>query len=63
MTYIYEDYYETIKDLGEGSMGTVKLAKHKKTGEEFAVKYMKKAKKNETEILYQKREIEALKLC
>lgn len=33
-------------------MGTVKLAKHKKTGVEYAVKYMKKAKKKEDEILY-----------
>lgn len=62
-TYDYDDFYTTIKELGEGSMGTVKLAKHKKTGAEYAVKYMKKAKKNEQEILYQKREIEALKMC
>lgn len=62
-TYNLEDFYEVIKDLGEGSMGVVKLAKHKKTGEEFAVKCMKKAKKSEAETLLQKREIEALKLC
>ena len=25
-TYDYDDFYDNIKDLGEGSMGTVKLA-------------------------------------
>lgn len=58
-----EDYYEIIKDLGEGSMGVVRLGRHKKTGQEYAVKTMKKAKRNENETLLQKREIEALKLC
>lgn len=58
-----EDYYEILRDLGEGSMGIVRLAKHKTTGKEFAVKEMKKSKKNEAETLLQKREIEALKLC
>jgi hypothetical protein len=33
-------------------MGSVWLAEHKESGEEFAVKYMKKAKKVESEILY-----------
>ena len=44
-------------------MGIVRLARHKTTGKEFAVKEMKKSKKNEAETLLQKREIEALKLC
>lgn len=44
-------------------MGVVKLARHKRTGQEYAVKCMKKAKRNENESLLQKREIQALKLC
>ena len=56
-TYLLEDFYTVIKDLGEGSMGVVRLAKHKRTGKQYAVKCMKKAKRNENESLLQKREI------
>lgn len=46
-TFNFEDVYETLKELGGGSMGTVYECKHKKSGNKFAVKHMKKAKKNE----------------
>lgn len=36
------DDYELTKVLGTGSFGQVKLGRHKKTGEYFAVKMIKK---------------------
>jgi len=44
-------------------MGEIKLAVHKKTGEEFAAKIIKKANRSEKELELQRREIEALKMC
>jgi serine/threonine protein kinase len=40
----FYDFYEEIKPLGSGSMGEVKLCKHKERKEEYAVKIIKKAK-------------------
>ena len=62
-TFNFDDVYDSKEKLGEGSMGSVYECVHKKTGFKFAVKHMKKAKKNEQEVLYQRRELETMKMC
>ena len=42
------EYYEIGKTLGKGQFGLVKLAVHKKTGQQVAIKQVKK--KNMTHI-------------
>ncbi len=37
-----EDFYEIRRNLGKGKFGQVKLALHKKTGKEVAIKCIKK---------------------
>jgi serine/threonine protein kinase len=59
----FKEYYEVGKVLGAGSMGEVKMCKHKKTGTSCAVKIIKKANKSEKELELQRREIEALQFC
>jgi serine/threonine protein kinase len=36
------DYYSLDKTLGQGQFGLVKLASHKKTGQQVAIKTVKK---------------------
>ena len=57
------DYYEFVKDLGQGKFGIVKLAIHRKSGKKVAVKLMNKTTMNELEKELMMREIENLKLC
>lgn len=40
------DYYDLQSNLGEGSFGLVKLATHKKSGQQVAIKTIKKKDKN-----------------
>jgi len=52
LSYVFEDVYKTGKELGGGSMGVVFQCEHKETKLQYAVKHMKKAKKDVSEILY-----------
>ena len=56
-------YYTLDKTLGQGQFGTVKLATHKKTRKQVAIKQVKKKDMNYLEVLQQRREIEVLKIC
>ena len=56
-------FYELKQDLGKGKFGVVKLAVCKETGEQVAIKIIKKRDVPLTELELQKREIEVLKLC
>jgi serine/threonine protein kinase len=44
------DYYEFIKDLGQGQFGVVKLGVHKMTGKKVAIKTIKKGNMSATEM-------------
>lgn len=55
------DFYDVDKKkLGEGHIATVKKAKHKSSGEEFAIKTMQKKEISEDKVA---QEIDALKKC
>ena len=58
-----DDFYELKGDLGKGKFGQVRLAVHKKTGKEVAIKLIKKKDMKLRELELQKREIEVLKMC
>jgi serine/threonine protein kinase len=58
-----EEYYEIKRDLGKGKFGQVKLAVHKKSQKEVAIKVIKKKNMTLKELELQKREIEVLKIC
>jgi calcium-dependent protein kinase len=57
------DFYELGKTLGKGQFGLVKLATHKVTGVQAAIKTVKKANMKPIEVFQQRREIEVLKMC
>lgn len=60
----YRNIKETYKiesTLGKGSFATVKKAKHRASGERFAVKVLSKKKMNEEDKLAMQTEIEILK--
>jgi len=57
------EYYELGKTLGKGQFGLVKLAVHKKTGQQVAIKQVKKKNMTHIEVFQQRREIEVLKMC
>jgi len=57
------DYYTLGKELGAGKYGVVGLATHKLTGQDVAVKMLKKAKLSIEELALAKREIEIMKVC
>ncbi len=58
-----EDFYDIQGDLGKGKFGQVKLAVHKKTQRQVAIKVIKKKNMTLKELELQKREIEVLKVC
>lgn len=58
------DYYNTSKKvLGKGKFGIVKLATHKKTGKEVAIKIVSKTEMSPEDLELQRNEIEILKVC
>ena len=57
------DFYELGKTLGKGQFGLVKLANHKVTNAQVAIKTVKKANMKPIEVFQQRREIEVLKMC
>ena len=57
------DFYNLDKTLGKGQFGLVKLATHKKTKQQVAVKQVKKKNMTHIEVFQQRREIEVLKMC
>lgn len=57
------DFYELGDNLGKGKYGLVKAAVHKKTGQEVAVKIIKKKELSLKDLELLKREIEVLKVC
>ena len=57
------DYYELGENLGKGKYGLVKAATHLKTGQECAVKIIKKKELSIKDLELLKREIEVLKVC
>ena len=63
-TSSYRNIKETYKiesTLGKGSFATVKKAKHRISGERFAVKVLSKKKMNEEDKVAMQTEIEILK--
>ena len=57
------DFYDVSTVLGKGQFGMVKLAAHKKTGKNVAIKTVKKSNMKPIEVFQQRREIEVLKMC
>ena len=58
------DYYDMSKKvLGKGKFGIVKLATHKKTGKEVAIKMVSKTEMSPEDLELQRNEIEILKVC
>jgi len=57
------DFYDIKDTLGKGKFGLVKLAVHKKSGKNVAVKIMSKKEMTTSDIELQRREIEILKMC
>jgi serine/threonine protein kinase len=57
------DYYEVKGSLGKGKFGLVKLAVHKKTKKNVAIKILNKAEMASEDFECQRREIEVLKMC
>lgn len=58
------DYYDVSKKvLGKGKFGIVKLAEHKKTGKEVAIKMVSKTQMSPEDLELQRNEIEILKVC
>jgi len=57
------DFYTLSDTLGQGQFGLVKLATHKKTGQQVAIKTVKKKDMKSIEVYQQRREIEVLKMC
>lgn len=58
-----EDHYEVQGQLGAGAYGIVRLATHKITGQQVAVKTVNKENMNATEVTQHHRELEILKVC
>jgi serine/threonine protein kinase len=62
----YYNFYETynmVGDLGQGKFGLVKLGLHKSTGEKVAIKIIKKASMNDSDMELVRSEIDIMKLC
>lgn len=58
------DFYDMSKKvLGKGKFGIVKLATHKKTGKEVAIKMVSKTEMSPEDLELQRNEIEILKVC
>jgi len=57
------DFYELGRTLGKGQFGMVKLATHKVSGVQAAIKTVMKANMRPVEVFQQRREIEVLKMC
>jgi len=57
------DFYDVGENLGKGKYGVVKLAVHKRTKQEVAVKIVKKKDLSLKDLELLKREIEVLKVC
>lgn len=50
MSQDFYEFYDIRGELGKGSMGEIKLAVQKRTGEEYAAKIIKKANRSEKEL-------------
>lgn len=61
MTDDPEKNYEMVKEIGMGGFARIYLAKNLKTGQFYALKYMKAKKKKELESIIN--EIGIMKLC
>lgn len=58
------DFYDVSKKvLGKGKFGIVKLATHKKSGKEVAIKMVSKTEMSPEDLELQRNEIEILKVC
>jgi hypothetical protein len=57
------DFYTLSDEIGEGKFGLVRLGIHKKTGEKVAIKIIKKASMNVTDMELVRSEIDIMKLC
>jgi serine/threonine protein kinase len=57
------DFYECGQTLGKGQFGLVRLATHKRTKAQVAIKVVKKANMKNIEVYQMRREIEVLKMC
>jgi len=57
------DFYDLSSNLGKGQFGVVKLARHKKSKNQVAIKTITKANMKPIEVFQQRREIEVLKMC
>jgi Ca2+-binding EF-hand superfamily protein len=58
------DFYDVSKKvLGKGKFGIVKLATHKKSGKEVAIKAVSKTEMSPEDLELQRNEIEILKVC
>lgn len=62
-TLKFEDFYQVQEKIAKGSFGTVFVAKHKPSGEEFAVKVMDRKKLSEREMNGVVREVTILRDC
>jgi serine/threonine protein kinase len=56
-----KEFYKIGKTIGKGSFSTVKQARYRSTGEEFAVKIFKKKKMSDEDKVAVETEIEILK--
>ena len=57
------DFYTVKESLGKGKFGLVKLAVHKKTKKNVAIKILNKSEMSGEDFECQRREIEVLKMC
>jgi tRNA A-37 threonylcarbamoyl transferase component Bud32 len=62
-TLRFEDHYQIMEKIAKGSFGTVFVAKHKQTSEEFAVKVIDRRKLSEREKQGVVREVTILRDC
>jgi serine/threonine protein kinase len=62
-TLRFEDHYEVLDKLAKGSFGTVYVAKHRHSGDEFAVKVIERKKLTASEKNGVVREVSILRDC
>jgi len=56
-----EDHYDIAEEIGRGAFSVVKKAKHKKTGTQFAIKFIEKKYVDKNDLLLLGREIDIMK--